>query len=193
MKPSVSKPSSLTKSTAAVRPEMIYACTGKSCSRAQSSDASNTAAAPSVKGVLFPAVSVASISAWARLKVSGCCSSKVTSQAARLLAKRFEACGWNVIGPIDGHDVGSVDLAIARAHASATKPTLVICKTTIGRGAPTRAGTAKASALIDMPHWDLEVLADLSAVMREASICGLGQAAPNPVDCVVKYFAQELA
>jgi formate dehydrogenase len=36
-------------------------------------------------------------------------------------------------------------------------------------------------------------LADLSLVMRDASICGLGQAAPNPVDCVVKYFPQELA
>ncbi|MBL0090591.1 MAG: transketolase [Ideonella sp.] len=58
--------------------------------------------------------------------------------------KRFEALGWNVVGPVDGHDVNAVDLAIARAHASVTQPTLVICKTTIGRGSPNRAGTAKA-------------------------------------------------
>jgi formate dehydrogenase len=62
-----------------------------------------------------------------------------------------------------------------------------------GQCTPCRIGTARASALIDRPHWDLELLADLSAVMRDASICGLGQAAPNPVDCVVKYFPHELA
>ena len=62
-----------------------------------------------------------------------------------------------------------------------------------GQCTPCRNGTAKASALIDEPHWDLELLADLSAVMRDASICGLGQAAPNPFDCVVRYFAHELA
>ena len=62
-----------------------------------------------------------------------------------------------------------------------------------GQCTPCRNGTAKASALIDKPDWDLELLADLSTVMRDASICGLGQAAPNPVDCVVKYFPNELA
>jgi NADH:ubiquinone oxidoreductase subunit F (NADH-binding)/NADH:ubiquinone oxidoreductase subunit E len=61
-----------------------------------------------------------------------------------------------------------------------------------GQCTPCRSGTAKASALIDKPHWDVELLADLSTVMRDASICGLGQAAPNPVDCVVKYFPHEL-
>jgi transketolase len=60
------------------------------------------------------------------------------------VAKRFDAYGWNVVGPVDGHDVDAVDLAVARARSSATKPTIVICKTTIGRGAPNRAGTAKA-------------------------------------------------
>ena len=62
-----------------------------------------------------------------------------------------------------------------------------------GQCTPCRNGTAKASALIARPAWDLPLLADLSAVMRDASICGLGQAAPNPVDCVVKYFPHELA
>ena len=61
-----------------------------------------------------------------------------------------------------------------------------------GQCTPCRNGTAKASALIDKPKWDLPLLEDLSAVMRDASICGLGQAAPNPVDCVMKYFPGEL-
>ena len=62
-----------------------------------------------------------------------------------------------------------------------------------GQCTPCRNGTAKAAALIEQDRWDLPLLADLSAVMRDASICGLGQAAPNPIDCVVKYFAHELA
>ncbi|QPF75927.1 transketolase [Roseateles sp. DAIF2] len=59
-------------------------------------------------------------------------------------AKRFEAYGWNVIGPVDGHDVEAVDAAIARAKTSSDKPTLVIAKTHIGKGSPNRANTAKA-------------------------------------------------
>jgi formate dehydrogenase len=62
-----------------------------------------------------------------------------------------------------------------------------------GQCTPCRNGTAKAAELIAKPKWDLELLADLSTVMRDASICGLGQAAPNPIDCVVKYFPHELA
>jgi formate dehydrogenase beta subunit len=61
-----------------------------------------------------------------------------------------------------------------------------------GQCTPCRNGTAKASLLIAKDRWDLPLLEDLSNVMRDASICGLGQAAPNPVDCVVKYFPQEL-
>ena len=61
-----------------------------------------------------------------------------------------------------------------------------------GQCTPCRVGTAKASHLIEQHKWDLPLLADLSQVMRDASICGLGQAAPNPVDCVVKYFPHEL-
>ncbi len=57
--------------------------------------------------------------------------------------QRFKACGWNVIGPVDGHDVNAVDAALA-ASKSATKPTLIICRTTIGKGSPNRGGTAKA-------------------------------------------------
>src|SRR5690606_33197650 len=59
-------------------------------------------------------------------------------------AQRFEACGWNVIGPIDGHDVDAVDRAIGDARRHADAPTLVICRTSIGKGSPNRANTAKA-------------------------------------------------
>ena len=57
--------------------------------------------------------------------------------------QRFKACGWDVIGPVDGHDVHAVDAALAATKA-ATKPTLIICRTTIGKGSPNRGGTAKA-------------------------------------------------
>jgi transketolase len=57
---------------------------------------------------------------------------------------RFAAMGWNVIGPVDGHDVAAVDAALSQARHSATMPTLVICRTTIGKGSPNRAGSAKA-------------------------------------------------
>jgi NADH:ubiquinone oxidoreductase subunit F (NADH-binding)/NADH:ubiquinone oxidoreductase subunit E len=61
-----------------------------------------------------------------------------------------------------------------------------------GQCTPCRVGTAKTSVLIAKESWDRPLLAELSQVMRDASICGLGQAAPNPVDCVVKYFPNEL-
>jgi len=57
---------------------------------------------------------------------------------------RFRACGWNVIGPVDGHDADAVDAAIAQAKSCTDKPTLVVCKTHIGKGSPNRANTAKA-------------------------------------------------
>ncbi len=57
---------------------------------------------------------------------------------------RFKAYGWNVIGPVDGHDVDAVDRALADARRSADKPTLVVAKTQIGKGSPNRANTAKA-------------------------------------------------
>ena len=58
--------------------------------------------------------------------------------------QRFQACGWNVIGPVDGHDVDAVDGAIVKAKLSSDKPTLIVCKTHIGKGSPNRANTAKA-------------------------------------------------
>jgi transketolase len=55
--------------------------------------------------------------------------------------KRFEAYGWNVIRDIDGHDIDSVDRAIRAAKAQNAKPTLICCKTIIGKGSPNKAGT----------------------------------------------------
>ena len=58
--------------------------------------------------------------------------------------KRFAAYGWNVVPDVDGHDSGAIRAAIERACADASRPTIVCCKTVIGKGAPSRAGTAKA-------------------------------------------------
>ena len=59
-------------------------------------------------------------------------------------ALRFVAYGWNVLGPIDGHDADLVANTIAQAKQSSDMPTLIICKTSIGKGSPNRANTAKA-------------------------------------------------
>ena len=59
-------------------------------------------------------------------------------------AQRFAAYGWNVIDAVDGHDAAAVSAAIASAKASSDKPTLILCKTAIGKGSPNRANTAKA-------------------------------------------------
>jgi NADH:ubiquinone oxidoreductase subunit F (NADH-binding)/NADH:ubiquinone oxidoreductase subunit E len=61
-----------------------------------------------------------------------------------------------------------------------------------GQCTPCRNGTEKAVKLMAAGRWDPELLADLSQVMADASICGLGQAAPNPVRCVFKYFPEDL-
>ena len=57
---------------------------------------------------------------------------------------RFVSYGWNVLGPIDGHDTALVRSTIARAKESSDRPTLIICKTHIGQGSPNRVDTAKA-------------------------------------------------
>ena len=62
-----------------------------------------------------------------------------------------------------------------------------------GQCTPCRVGTAKALALMDAPQWDQSLLKELSSAMMDASICGLGQAAPNPVLSVMKFFPQEVA
>jgi transketolase len=91
-------------------------------------------------------------------------------------ARRFEAYGWNVIGPVDGHDVDAVDRALAAARAETQRPTLVIARTVIGKGSPGRAGSEKAHgealgdaeiaatrAAIGWPHAPFVVPGDVSA------------------------------
>jgi formate dehydrogenase len=62
-----------------------------------------------------------------------------------------------------------------------------------GQCTPCRVGTEKAVQLMQAAVWDNATLDDLNQVMTDASICGLGQAAPNPVRCVQKYFPHEVA
>ncbi|MBN9476069.1 MAG: transketolase [Bordetella sp. SCN 67-23] len=79
-------------------------------------------------------------------------------------AKRFEAYGWNVIRHVDGHDAQAVDAAIAQAKAQAGKhggPTLIECRTVIGKGAPTMAGTDKVHG---SPLGDKEIAATREAI-----------------------------
>ena len=89
---------------------------------------------------------------------------------------RFRAYGWNVMGPLDGHDVVAIGQAIAMAKESIDKPTLIVCRTTIGKGSPGRAGTAKAHGeplgadeirhtreAIGWPHAPFQVPAELRA------------------------------
>jgi len=93
--------------------------------------------------------------------------------------------------------IGSAAVVVLSDHDTATmaaRNTMrFFAHESCGQCTPCRNGTAKASALIEEERWDLPLLEDLSLVMRDASICGLGQAAPNPIDCVVKYFPHELA
>jgi formate dehydrogenase len=61
-----------------------------------------------------------------------------------------------------------------------------------GQCTPCRVGTEKAVKLMQRGPWDVDLLTELAAVMRDASICGLGQAAPNPLMSVLKYFQDDL-
>ena len=61
-----------------------------------------------------------------------------------------------------------------------------------GQCTPCRVGTAKALKLMEAQRWDQGLLEELSMAMADASICALGQAAPNPIRCVVKYFPKEI-
>ena len=79
-----------------------------------------------------------------------------------------------------------------KARDAATNMMRFFAHESCGQCTPCRVGTAKAVALMDQPVWDKPTLEDLNIVMTDASICGLGQAAPNPVRCVQKYFAAEI-
>jgi transketolase len=98
--------------------------------------------------------------------------------------RRFEAYGWHVIAKVDGHDVDAVTAAIEAAKAVTDKPTLICCKTVIGKGAPTKAGTehvhgaalgekeiAATRAALGWTHPPFEIPADIYAAWS-ARECG---------------------
>ena len=91
-------------------------------------------------------------------------------------AARFAAYRWQVIGPVDGHDVAALDAAIAAAKADASRPSIILCQTTIGAGSPGREGTARAHGeplgaaeiaatreRIGWPHGPFEIPPELAA------------------------------
>jgi NADH:ubiquinone oxidoreductase subunit F (NADH-binding)/NADH:ubiquinone oxidoreductase subunit E len=80
-----------------------------------------------------------------------------------------------------------------RARDAALNAMRFFADESCGQCTPCRVGTEKAAALMQSPAWDHATLDDLSAVMADASICGLGQAAPNVIRCVQRFFADEVA
>ena len=93
--------------------------------------------------------------------------------------------------------IGSAAIVILsqrdRAAAAASNLMRFFKDESCGQCTPCRVGTAKALALMDEKRWNQPLLAELSQAMMDASICGLGQAAPNPVQSVLKYFPHEVA
>ena len=93
--------------------------------------------------------------------------------------------------------IGSAAVIVLSQHDKARDAAMNMMKffehESCGQCTPCRVGTSKAAALMAEPLWDHGTLEDLNQVMVDASICGLGQAAPNPVRCVQKYFPHEVS
>ena len=92
--------------------------------------------------------------------------------------------------------IGSAGVIVLSQHDRARDAALNMMRffehESCGQCTPCRVGTAKAVRLLQAANWDNATLEDLNQLMADASICGLGQAAPNPVRCVQKYFAHEI-
>jgi len=92
--------------------------------------------------------------------------------------------------------IGSAAIVVLSQHdraAAAARNLMKFFKEeSCGQCTPCRVGTAKALGLMQAPQWDRPLLGELSQAMMDASICGLGQAAPNPALCVMKYFPHEV-
>jgi len=92
--------------------------------------------------------------------------------------------------------IGSAAVIVLSNHDKARDAALNMMRffedESCGQCTPCRVGTAKAAKLMDAPKWDAALLEELSQAMADASICGLGQAAPNPIRCVAKYFPHEV-
>lgn len=93
--------------------------------------------------------------------------------------------------------IGSAGVVVLSNHDQARDAALNLMKffahESCGQCTPCRVGTEKAVALLAESKWKTGLLEDLSVVMADASICGLGQAAPNPIRCVIKHFSHEIA
>ena len=120
--------------------------------------------------------------------------------------KRFEAYGWNVIRDVDGHDVDAIDRAIAAAKAQNAKPTLICCKTTIGKGSPNKAGThdvhgaplgkdevAATRAALGINWAPFEIPADILAAWNAKAAGAKQQAAWNERFAAYRKAYPELA
>ena len=92
--------------------------------------------------------------------------------------------------------IGSAAVIVLSKHDKARDAALNMMRffedESCGQCTPCRVGTAKAARLMEAPKWDAGLLEELSQAMADASICGLGQAAPNPIRCVIKHFPQEI-
>ena len=92
--------------------------------------------------------------------------------------------------------IGSAAVVVLGQHDSAREAALNVMRffahESCGQCTPCRVGTDKAAQLMAQPLWDAGTLQDLAQVMGDASICGLGQAAPNPIRCVLAYFPHEV-
>jgi formate dehydrogenase len=93
--------------------------------------------------------------------------------------------------------IGSAAVIVLSHHDRACDAALNVMQffadESCGQCTPCRVGTEKAVTLLAAPQWDQGLLEELSQAMADASICGLGQAAPNPIRCVIKYFPHEIA
>jgi len=93
--------------------------------------------------------------------------------------------------------IGSAAVIILSQHDRARDAALNVMRffadESCGQCTPCRVGTEKAVRLLAAPRWDQALLEELCQVMGDASICGLGQAAPNPIRCVIKHFPQEIS
>ena len=92
--------------------------------------------------------------------------------------------------------IGSAAIVVLSNHDSARAAALNLMQffahESCGKCTPCRVGTAKSVSLLNREKWDLPLLNELGQAMADASICGLGQAAPNPVRCVTQFFPDEL-
>jgi formate dehydrogenase beta subunit len=92
--------------------------------------------------------------------------------------------------------IGSAAVMVLSQHDSAREAALNVMRffahESCGQCTPCRVGTDKAAQLMSAEVWDADTLQDLAQVMGDASICGLGQAAPNPIRCVLQYFPHEV-